>query len=169
MHAFHTDATGPAGPGDPVEIKLPSGMAVRVKIPDDKNAGDVLEIDVPRPFLDPKFRSKQAARMKVGGSSLCDDLRRCSGGDGTSSSSGARGLSVYARPSVDSRCRVPIAPLARVPQLEEQQQKKLASITEGGGAEGGDGGASKNSNTKGSSNNNGSNNKGKKKKKNKKK
>jgi D-tyrosyl-tRNA(Tyr) deacylase len=55
------------GPGDKVSLRLPSGMSVTVAIEKGKKAGDVIEIEVPKPFLDPKFREKQALRLNVCG------------------------------------------------------------------------------------------------------
>ena len=52
------------GPGDKVSIELPSGMAVNITIEEGKKAGDILELSVPRAFLDPKFREKQAIHQE---------------------------------------------------------------------------------------------------------
>ena len=52
------------GPGDKVSIELPSGMAVNITIEEGKKAGDILELTVPRAFLDPKFREKQAIHQE---------------------------------------------------------------------------------------------------------
>ena len=41
-------------------MALPSGMSVNITIPEGKKAGDQLPLRVPRAFLDPNFREKQA-------------------------------------------------------------------------------------------------------------
>ena len=50
-------------PGDKVKIELPSGVGYTVTIKEGQKAGEVIELSVPRPFLDPKFKQKQAAFM----------------------------------------------------------------------------------------------------------
>jgi len=57
----------PAGksPGDVAEIRLPSGVPLHVTIGPGKNTGDVMQLSIPAPFMDPAFLQKQKAMMQA--------------------------------------------------------------------------------------------------------
>jgi len=48
-----------------VTVVCLAGMSVKVRVPEGKAPGDVLQLQVPQALMDPEFRAKQAVRDKT--------------------------------------------------------------------------------------------------------